>query len=99
MRTQKEMYPVVERWLDSSNTKKAFCEQEGLPLSVLSYWITRYNRERMETQIDKGFIPLRIAGSQNHQPAYMEVILPNGSRISFYQRPSEQEISLILCKC
>lgn len=99
MRTKDEMYPVVERWLASPLSKKDFCQQEGLPLSVLGYWITRYNRERVETQINQGFMPLRITTSPNYRPAYMEVYLPTGIRISFNQRPSEQELLLILTKC
>jgi hypothetical protein len=93
------MYPVVERWLASPLSKNEFCQQEGLSISVLGYWITRYNRERMETQINQGFIPLRIATSPHHGPAYMEVFLSTGIRISFNQRPSEQELLLILTKC
>ncbi len=62
MRTKSEMYPIVERWLVSAITKEEFCRQEGLPLHVLSYWVSRYNRKRGETGSAQGFVPLEVTG-------------------------------------
>lgn len=99
MRTKSEMYPIVERWLVSPITKEGFCRQEGLPLHVLSYWVSRYNRKRGETGSAQGFVPLEVTGIANHRSVYLEVTLPTGSRVSFHQRPSEGELALILSKC
>jgi len=38
---------VVRTFRESGLTQKAFCEQRGLPLSTLRYWI---NRERPVTR-------------------------------------------------
>ena len=37
-RTSEEMFPVIERFLESGQTQKTFCAECGLPLSVFFYW-------------------------------------------------------------
>jgi hypothetical protein len=38
----REMFPVIESFHSSHLTQKSFCEAEGLALSTLQYWISRY---------------------------------------------------------
>ena len=35
MRKSSKMYPIVERWKKSGLTKKNFCKQEEIPLTVM----------------------------------------------------------------
>ena len=48
MRKPSQMYPIVEKWLASPKGKQLFCEQEGLPISVLNYWVSHYNRHKRQ---------------------------------------------------
>jgi hypothetical protein len=38
----REMFPVIERFHRSNLTQKSFCAAEGIALSTLQYWISRY---------------------------------------------------------
>jgi hypothetical protein len=73
--TQREhMEAEVQKWRESTRTKKEFCQQQGIKESTFGYWITRSNEKKK-----KGFLPLaeRPSGSASS----LEIIYPNGVRI------------------
>ncbi len=98
MRKSSEMYPIVERWKESSLPKKSFCMQEAIPLSVLNYWIVQYNKSKTSRPKSKAFIPLKVATPLESQ-IYLELVLSSGARLNFHQKPDMKELSLILSKC
>ena len=52
-RTSKEMFPMVEQWLESGENQKDFCAFHRLPLAVFSYWRRKY-REHEVVQMSEG---------------------------------------------
>lgn len=44
VRTEAQMFPLVESWLQSKLTQKQFSEQHGLALHILPYWVNRYRQ-------------------------------------------------------
>ncbi len=72
--TQREhMEAEVQKWRESTLTKKEFCQQQGIKESTFGYWIARSNEKRK-----RGFLPLSApcAGA-----APVEIIYPNGIRV------------------
>jgi len=66
------MLSLVNAWHSSGQTQKDFCNQHGVKVGTLSYWIAQ-RRESMETS----FIALEPSSSTR----FVEVIYPNGVRI------------------
>ena len=98
MRKPSQMYPIVEKWLASPKGKQLFCEQEGLPISVLNYWVSHYNRHKREKVAKQGFVPLQLSGNTTG-PAYMELDFPSGVKLKIHQQLSLEELTMILSKC
>ena len=44
IRTQTEMFPLVESWQKSGLTQKEFSHRHQLPLHILPYWVARYRK-------------------------------------------------------
>ena len=44
IRTQSEMFPLVESWHKSGLTQKQFSHQHGVSEHVFCYWISRYRK-------------------------------------------------------
>lgn len=72
MNQREQMEAAVKQWRESGLKKKEYCQQRGISVSALSYWVTRMNRSQR-----KGFIAL-VPGSADTP---LEVIYPNGIRI------------------
>ena len=53
-RTSKEMFPLVEQWLDSRENQKDFCTFHRLPLAVFSYWLKKYRNHDIEKPAEAG---------------------------------------------
>jgi transposase-like protein len=76
-RTSEEMFPVVEAYLESGKTQKAFCLAENIPLAVFAYWLSKYRRSR-----DTSFV--EIAPPRGEESALLEVLYPSGVRLRFF---------------
>jgi hypothetical protein len=44
VKTEQEMFPLVEAWLASGLTQKQFCINHRLPVHILAYWVGRYRK-------------------------------------------------------
>lgn len=74
---QQEMFALVESCLSSGLTKKQFCHQQGIKLSLFYYWQKRYRQQQQEE--DAGFLPVQIGGRQGAND--IEIIYPNGVQV------------------
>jgi transposase len=46
IKTEQEMFPLVENWLQSGLTQKQFCLNHGLPIHILAYWVGRHRQSQ-----------------------------------------------------
>jgi hypothetical protein len=77
------MFPLVENWLASGITQKAFSQKHGLALHLMPYWVARYRKAHpsaKSTPATTGFI--QVSTPQSTVSA-MEVALPSGAVIRF----------------
>jgi hypothetical protein len=44
VRTEAEMFPLVESWQKSGLTQKEFSQQQGISDQVFYYWVARYRK-------------------------------------------------------
>ena len=69
------MYTLIEKSNQSNVSKKQFCQQEGIPLSVFYYWQKKYKQATQAP--DKGFLPVEISSKPQAQGS-IEITFPNG---------------------
>ena len=79
-RSAREMFPLIEQWLDQGGSQKDFCAFHRLPLAVFSYWLKKY-RSREQEALDSGeqkFAALSIRDSASSGPV---VEFPDGVKV------------------
>ncbi len=77
-RSSKEMYPLVEQWLETRENQSVFCAIHKIPQAVFSYWLKKYRDENSNDQGGKRFVALSVKPSPF---ADFEVEYPNGVTI------------------
>mgnify|MGYP003416609661 FL=1 len=79
MRTSQEKYfPIIEKFMSSGLTAKAFSERNRINKNTLSYWKKRY-RDQSKVQ-QKGFTALSITQIQSKQ---ISIEYADGTRLVF----------------
>jgi hypothetical protein len=81
------MYAIIEKYLSrsSSLTQKAFCEEEGIPLTTFQWWLVRYRKQNRlcgnGAVTSGGFIPLVVQeplSGAAESSGHWEIEYPNG---------------------
>jgi hypothetical protein len=87
-RKPSEMYPIVESYMRSDQSREAFCQEAGISVSALSYWQTKYRKSQSLNagQSSSSFIPISVSPSQGVE-AVLELVLGNGKRLRFMGYP------------
>ncbi|MDA3883289.1 MAG: hypothetical protein PF481_08380 [Bacteroidales bacterium] len=87
MRTEQEMFPLIEQWQESGLTKKQFAKEHNIHEKTFYYWQYKYAR-KTTSSISKeqkaSFIEI-----QNNQSTernlHMEIALEKGVTIRIYK--------------
>jgi transposase-like protein len=81
-RRAEEMLAVIENYLASGLTQKAFCKQHDLTLPTFQHWRRKFAQRQRETPTSPGpeFIPLhaRQRGLDAQAPAQWVIEFPHG---------------------
>ena len=92
-RTLEEAAAMIVRRQSSGLTVLAFCEEENMNVATFYYWQQRLRlKESEETSM---LVPISIEKATQHSEGnkeYLELIYPNGVRISI---PRHSELNLI----
>lgn len=102
MRTSEEMFPVVEDWLQSGLSQKAYSQRHGLPLHILPYWVSRYRKAHQDPITASSpsspghFIPVPTGDTMN---GGMEIALPTGVVIRFADPVPVSYLQQVLRAC
>jgi hypothetical protein len=68
------MLAHVAAQAQSGTSRKAYCEQQGLKLCILNYWVAKHRRRAGPE--GRGFAPIEVSGG-----SAMELHYPNGVRL------------------
>lgn len=104
IRTEAEMFPLVESWLHSGLTQKAFSLQHQLPPHILPYWASRYRktksiREATAPKTGSSFIPLSPPGPPAALTNQMEIAFPGGVIFRFAGLVPVAYLQELLVRC
>ncbi len=93
---RQEMFSLVERWEQSSQTQGDFCSSEGLSLTVFSYWLRKYRLENEQSSPSE-FIPL--SPIEDRDGTMIELEYPNGIRLRVPSGTSADFIGQLIHVC
>lgn len=69
IRTEANMFSLVESWLRSNRTQKEFSLKHQLSPHMLPYWINRYRHQKGQTETPPLLTPLPRMLLKKHLPA------------------------------
>ena len=67
------MFSLIEKWQDSNQTQKVFCQEHEIKLATFHYWQKKYRQ--LEQDNPSGFIPVELSSSGAR---VVEIRYPNG---------------------
>ena len=82
-KTAGEMFPLIERYLAGHLSQKAFCDEHGLSLAQLNYWIAKYRRQGATPQHEQSGAFVEICPAPAGE-ALLEVVYPSGVRLRLF---------------
>lgn len=102
-RKKTEMYPLVEAWQNSQQSKVEFCEAKSINVHTFTYWLQKYKIEQSEKinpPSKNKFLPLQIkkppTSSTATSPATIEIQYPNGIQLRIHQQVDTQFLTTLL---
>lgn len=75
---------MIDSWIASGQTKKDFCESQGIAKATFQYWHRKYRLDNEANNEKDGFVPIKIAPASSGSPV-VELVFPDGKRVNFYQ--------------
>lgn len=99
---QEAMYQLLEKWLSSGMTLKAYGEQEGISYYKLKYWKSKYKEEDKEQSANfketmREFVPIKLA-KENRCPVFpnLEIIYPNGVKVNCSSEFQSEHLKMLI---
>jgi len=86
MRTEQEMFPLVEQWQKSGLTKKQFALNHNINDKTFIYWHYKYIRKQSLPISDKKPISfIELEPYKQSQTLHLEIALENGVTVRIYK--------------
>ena len=79
-KTAEEMRSILKSFSSYSGTKKEFCQEQGIKLHILSYWLQKFKKSANKPASNK-FIPLQVDRPIPIKDKHIEFYYPNGLRL------------------
>lgn len=76
---------LIEKWQTSDLTQKEFCSQHSIAYSGFHYWFKKFREENSLSNSDSGFIPVKVTASKGNRAVWIELVMPDGRRVTFHQ--------------
>ncbi len=92
---RQQMFALIEQWLTSGLTQKAFCEQHSIRYYVFHYWYKRYRMQQSGMQDNAtSFVKLQVA-KPSHAGS-VEINFPGGIRLVFHEPVSSSYLKALI---
>lgn len=85
------MFPIIEEWESTDESREIFCKRHDVPISTFSYWRTRYAKSRHADQSPK-FVKL----TPEPPSSDLEIIYPNGVKIRLPHSSSLSDLRTLI---
>ena len=97
------MFPLIEKYLNSQLSQKAFCQQQNLSFAVFGYWLKKYRKARhssplvVKNSTQAAFVPIHVPPPAPAAQSVCELVFPNGVTLRFSQ-PVEPNLLIQLIR-
>lgn len=89
------MYPLVEKWESSRQSKASFCDAHGLSVDAFRYWYKKYKAEQGDAT--GSFVAMEVCDQAVPNPlGGIEVKYPNGVIIQLKEAVGPQYLSQLI---
>ncbi|MDP4185890.1 MAG: hypothetical protein Q8862_12120 [Bacteroidota bacterium] len=85
------MFALIEKWKGCGQSRKEFCKEQSLALSVFHYWLKKWQDAQSQPYVE-GFIPLKVHADKSERDGALEIYYPNGVKIVLR---SKTDISMV----
>jgi len=92
--TEEKMKILYADWQQSGLSKKAFCQQKGIPHSSFFYWIKRFTSS--DTLSAPNFMELSFSDPIKTEAVFLEIEYPTGARLKLYKQAEASWIKSLL---
>ena len=95
-RKKAEMYPLVENWQASGQSRLEFSKAHGLKTHTFHYWVNKYKKEeglKTESTENNRFVALAI---ENPPLSQLELTYPNGVRLQINGQVSSTYLGALI---
>ena len=82
-RTKAQMYPLVEQWNNSTESKNSFCSAHGINPATFYYWQSKYEKEYGLGDKPQGSFLRLEPGTSSGMGSVIEILSPCGYHIRF----------------
>lgn len=84
---QQLMFSLIEIWISSGQSQKAFCQEKNLAYSKFHYWRKKYVEYQSRPSSEEPFMAVTIkeSGVEPLRTGSMELVFPDGRRLIFNQ--------------
>lgn len=97
-RTSDAWRELIEAWQSSNLTQKEFCAQQSIAYSGFHYWFKKFREEESLSASNSGFSPVKIAAKPEcNRLTRLELVLPDGRSVKFYEGVDVQFLRALLC--
>jgi transposase-like protein len=93
-KSRSEMHQKIELWYQSGQSKKEFCETEGLRVHVFDYWRKKYEEKSRGDSSSPSFC--EIQPEQGGLISGLRLVYPNGVVVEFRELPDRQYLQSLL---
>lgn len=81
---REEKFKMISAWLDSGQTQRAYCTEQGIPYHSFHYWYKKYrDGQTVDQAIGQSFVKLKV--SEVEPSAFAELHFLHGQRLVFTQ--------------
>jgi hypothetical protein len=95
MRNLSEKYfPIIEEFLKSKQSVRAFCEQKGVNVHTFGYWKKKYHDRRQAAEKVKGFASLSVI--PEGKEGTVTIQYGDGTRLIFDALPDTKALKQFL---
>ena len=98
-RTSQAWRSLIESWKNSNLTQKEFCAQQSIAYSAFHYWFRKVREQELLPGVGPGFFPVKITSNtqvKNNGSVRIELALPDGRRVKFYDGVDVQFLRSLL---
>jgi hypothetical protein len=99
-RKKEKMYPLVQAWQNSQQSKSEFCEAEQINIHTFTYWLQKYKIEQSKKTNSSGsnkFLPIQIKNPPlSIASPTIEIQYPNGTQLRIHQQVNTQTLTTLL---